>query len=246
MRSGHSIQKNIRKNLPSYDSVPVDTGAVISRIIGRIFAVVIAITIPLGLLLAGFNIAFKLPDIYSFDLSRTMVTDKLDYDDENKLISDLMSDYMSHKTDSFILRANVDGTTSSVFTKNDATAMKKYRAALDVTTKTMYAFLPISALGYLLLVLLSRKKALMYSLRAALLVYLGSIITAASLMLVESNAANFTRDVVGVNVSRADVLPQLFGTGLLTAMFVLAAVISLIGIVLLYALTSHIAHGPKI
>jgi hypothetical protein len=246
MRSRHSIRRNIRKNIPSYDSVPVDTGALVSKVVGRIFAVVIAVTIPIGLLLAGFNIAFKLPDIYSFDLSRTMVTDKLDYDDEDKLISDLMSDYMSHKTDSFILRANVDGTTTSVFTKNDAATMKKYRAALDVTTKILYIFLPISALGYLLMILLSRKRALMYSMRAALLVYLGSIITAASMMLVKSNAANFTRDVMGVTTSRADILPQMFGTGLLTLMFVLATVISLIGILLIYALTSRLTHGPRL
>jgi hypothetical protein len=246
MRNRHGIKKNIHRNLPSYDATPVDTAATLSKVIGGICAVIIAVAIPVSLISASFNIVFKIPDIYSFDLDRTLAAKELDYMDGSAPIASLMADYMNHKTDSFTLYMNVNGPKKPLFTENDAQTMRSYRKALDAMFNVMCVCLPISALGYLLTLLVKRKQALKYSIKASVFVYLGSIITAASLMLVGSNVANFSRDVIGTAPSRSDILPQMFGAGFRIEMFAVAGLISTIGMALIYALTAKLTNSYKV
>jgi hypothetical protein len=242
-----SVRKNIRKNLPAYDDVLVDVAVTRAKFLGRLCAVIIAIAIPLGMLLAGFNIAFKIPDVYTFDLSRTLATKQIGYNDDKALIPNLMSGYLKHDTDSFILQAKMtDGSTASVFTQNDRDTMKKYRKALDTSFTVMCVLLPVSVIGYFLIYLLGRKRALKYSIRAALIIYLGSAVAAASIMLVSHNASLFSREIIGVSPESGDVLPALFGSGLNVEMFLLTFVISAVAMLLIFALTSKLTHGYKI
>jgi hypothetical protein len=204
--------------------------------------VIIALSIPFGMLLAGLNISCKLPDLYSFDLNRTGAAKSIGYTDKNEKIADFMAGYMRHKTDSFILRAKKDGETVSVFTNGDAQAMRKYRNALDVSAGALYALLPVSFAGYLILCLLGRKTALKYSIRAALIVYLGSAVAFGSVMLSKSNSAAFAADIIGVSYERGDVLPHLFSGGLFAEIFALAVGISALAMFLIFALTARLTR----
>jgi hypothetical protein len=198
------------------------------------------------MIFASFNIVFKIPDIYSFDLDRTLAARNLGYQDDRALIASLMADYMNHKTDSFVLTTDINGDETSVFTENDANTMKAYRKALDLTFKVMCVCLPVSVVSYLIPILIRRRRTLKYGIKAAVFVYLGSIITVASLMLVGSNAVNFARDIIGAAPSRADILPQMFGTGFFIEIFAVAGLISIIFMALIYALTARLTNSYKV
>jgi hypothetical protein len=211
-----------------------------------VLAVIIALSIPSGLLLAGLNISFKLPDIYGFDLSRTAAANELQYAGMNEEIATIMSDYLRHKTDSFTLNTEKDGETVSVFTDNDAKSMKKYRDALDVSATAMFVLLPISVFGYLIIFLLRRKAALKYSIRAAFIVYFGSAASVASVMLSKVGAASFAADIIGVSTERNDILPQMFGWGFFAEMFAVAIGISLIAMFFIFALTARLLRNSPL
>ncbi len=97
----------------------------------RILAPILLITIPLFVIMAVDNTLLRLPDVYKYHfLSSEILGDRMVAADEDD-VSQLMSDYLLHKTDQFQMKEDLEYMPSDVFTKADGTMMQTLRTLLD-------------------------------------------------------------------------------------------------------------------
>jgi hypothetical protein len=186
------------------------------------------------------NVVFRVPDLYSFDMGRTVVADDIELkvavvknDIEtnitNTAVGEMISDYMLHKTDYFQLRAEYQGREKPVFSINDGMNMSRYRTLLDRCLAAAVLCLIAVVCIFIFLYRTGAKRALRNGYRVAVVVYL--LMCAGMSEFVRAGGA--VRDFVfhvllNVRPQNGDVLPLLFGQGYRLGAWIAIIVISLV------------------
>jgi hypothetical protein len=205
------------------------------------------VLLPFFAIFASVNAAVRIPDVYSFDLSRTMVVSDLKIKVEDAQISDLISHYMLHKTNHFQLSQKYKygdtETETPIFSPDDAINLAKYRNAVDILLYIAIAAMIICTLSFIYLVRTKRKRSLRRSLFAGLIIYIGSMIGFSLSLFDKGTRAVVTKDILGINYSKHDLLPELFGAGLRTEMLIVSDVISLLIIIVAYYIVMRFTRG---
>lgn len=97
----------------------------------RILAPILMISIPLFVIMAVDNTLMRLPDLYNYHfLSTEILNERMVAADEDD-VSQLMSDYLLHKTDQFQMKEDLEYLPAEVFTDADGAMMKVLRSLLD-------------------------------------------------------------------------------------------------------------------
>jgi hypothetical protein len=240
-----SVKRNIKKNIVRYDKASIDAISGINRVVNRVFVILFAVLLPFLAIFASVNVAVRIPDVYSFDLSRTMVVSELKINVEDSQISDLISHYMVHKTNRFQLsqKDKYNDADTPIFSPDDAINLSKYRNAADILLYIAIFAMIICTLAFIHLVRTKRKRSLRRSLFAGLIIYIGSMIGFTLSLFDKDTLTVVTKDILGINYSRYDLLTKLFGEGLRVEMLVVSGVISLLIIIAAYYIVMRFTRG---
>lgn len=98
----------------------------------RILAPILIIAIPLFVMMAASNTLMRLPDLYKYHLLSSEVLSARMISADETDVSELMSNYMMHKTDSFQMKENLDYMPDNLFTGADGTMMAGIRNITDL------------------------------------------------------------------------------------------------------------------
>lgn len=97
----------------------------------RILAPILLVSIPLFVIMAVDNTLLRLPDVYKYHfLSSEVLNERMIAADEND-VSQLMSDFLMHKTDKFQMKEDLEYMPADLFTKADGTMFQSFRSILD-------------------------------------------------------------------------------------------------------------------
>jgi hypothetical protein len=241
----HSVKRNIKKNILRYDKTSLDAVGMADLIVCRVLIVLFAVLLPFFAIFASVNVAVRIPDVYSFDLSRTMIISESKINAEDSEISGLISHYMMHKTDRFQLsqKDKFSEAETPIFSPDDAINLSKYRKAADLLVYIAIAAFVICVLAFAYLMITKRKRSLRRGLFAGLIVYIGSLIGIVLSLYDKATRTSIMYDVLGISYSKHDVLPKFFGAGLRTEMLIVSGVISLLIILVVYYLVMHFTKG---
>jgi len=98
----------------------------------RILAPILIVAIPLLVIMTVDNGLMRLPDLYKYHLlSNDILGERMVAADSND-VSQLMSDYLLHKTDRFQMKEDLEYMPADVFTKADGGMMESLRTLLDL------------------------------------------------------------------------------------------------------------------
>jgi hypothetical protein len=240
-----SVKRNIKKNIVRYDKASINASSGIDRVISRVLIILFAVFLPFFAIFTSVNAAVRIPDVYSFDLSRTMAVSDLKINVEDSQISDLMSHYMMHKTDHFQLsqKDKLSDAETPIFSPDDAINLSKYRNAADILLYIAITAMIICTLSFIYLMRTKRKRSLRRSLFAGLIIYIGSMIGFTLSLFDKGTRAVVTKEILGVNYSKYDLLPKLFDEGLRIEMLIVSGVISLLIIIVSYYVVMRFTRG---
>jgi hypothetical protein len=173
-----------------------------------------------------------MPDLYNFDVSRTVVAADIELKVGSEAIGDLISDYMFHKTDYFQLRAEYQGREKPVFSINDGMNMSRYRQLLDRSVLAFGLCLAIGVAVFAGLCAAGRRRALRNGCRVGLALCVPALGGLAELAHNDDVRDTVLRVLFNIRTQSGDVLTQLFGEGYrleaLIAVTVISAVIAII------------------
>jgi hypothetical protein len=241
----HSVKRNIKKNILRYDKTSLDAIGTVDLVVSRVMIVLFAVLLPFFAIFSAANVAVRIPDVYSFDLSRTMIVSELKINVDDSAISDLISHYMMHKTDRFQLsqKDKFSEAETPIFSPDDAINLSKYRRAADVLLYIAVASIVFCVISFAYLQRTKRKRSLRRSLFASLIIYIGSMFGLALSLYDKATRNSIADDILGINYSKHDVLPKFFGAGLRTEMLIVSGVISLLIIIVVYYIVMHFTKG---
>lgn len=121
----------------------------------RILAPILFISIPLFVIMTVDNTLLRLPDLYKYHfLSSEVLRDRMVAAEEND-VSQLISDYLIHKTDQFQMKEDLEYLPADLFTKADGSMMQGLRSLLDTQAIVGVVMLLITVL---LIIFMIRQK----------------------------------------------------------------------------------------
>ncbi len=121
----------------------------------RILAPILLFTIPLFVIMAVDNTLLRLPDVYEYHfLSSEILNERMVAADEDD-VSQLMSDFLLHKTDQFQMKEDLEYMPADLFTNADGVMIRGLRSLLDTQAIVGVFMLLITVLMILFLL---RKK----------------------------------------------------------------------------------------
>ncbi|MDR0851872.1 MAG: DUF1461 domain-containing protein [Clostridiales Family XIII bacterium] len=248
-RSNHKEEPEIRalnKDIKRYRRYNLAASGAVVSFLCKLMAVLFAVLTPLIALSFAGNVIFRIPDLYSFDLERTLVAEDINLNAQSGEIASLLSDYMMHKRDDFQIRTEYQGIEKPVFTLNDGLAVGRYRAFLDTTFAAFCVMFPLFIAFFILLYHLGRKRYLRRAYWGGIALFFVLLLGMAEL--VRSAALRFMllHDVLKVNFGIGDVLPQLFGDGYRLEVFIAVFVISVILIIVGNSVTRILTRDERL
>lgn len=97
----------------------------------RILAPLLFITIPLFVIMTVDNTLLRLPDLYEYHFLSSEILDERMVAAGEDDVSQLMSDFLLHKTDQFQMKEDLEYMPAEVFTKADGAMISELRSLLD-------------------------------------------------------------------------------------------------------------------
>ncbi|MDR0357076.1 MAG: hypothetical protein LBH63_01700 [Clostridiales Family XIII bacterium] len=226
MRRSRRVQRNLRRYIRKYNATEPKTAGAIRSALAVALAAIFALAVPVFSVVFAANVVFRMPDLYNFDVGRTVVADEIELNIKTDAIGDLISDYMFHKTDYFQVRAEYQGREKPVFSINDGMNMSRYRKLLDRSFIVLCASAVSGVAIFVLLRKTGRKRGLRNGYRAGIalcaLAYLGM----GEFVRNEGLRSTLLRVLLNVRPQNTDVLPLLFGEGYRLGAFIAIVVIS--------------------
>jgi hypothetical protein len=208
--------------------------------------VFIAAAFPLAAFLTASNIAFKIDDVYKYELDRTGAASDAAYGASGEDVGAAMSKYMRHDSDDLVLVASAFNEEIKVFTENDNIAAGKFRKMLDVSFILVMALWPALVAVFILVVRKEEKRYLRNAFRGSIA---GFALIFAFIM-VFSNSQGFRDRLIsgwfGISFSEDDALPQLFSSSFPLSSGVIISIIALVIFAVLFYFTNRFYHEPNI
>lgn len=194
--------------------------------------------IPFMSILSAVNLALRMPDLYQFDLNRTENIDKLGLDTDSESMSSFISDFMFNKEPRFNF---ID-----IFTKNDEAFMSALRGTLNMTLVLILLALIFIIFTYFFLLRQNRKEALRVAFKYGTLLYFFSIVIIIISLVITSLRKAITGLVIPFNLTKSDMLLQLFSQDLVMPALIAIVIISFIVMVIIRTLTWKMTKPERI
>jgi uncharacterized membrane protein len=106
-------------------------GADYLRVLNRIFMVLIIIMIPLISVTVVGNIMTRLPDIYSYEFTKSQIPGEIGLEATAEELSALFSDYLTGDVSEFQIISDYQGREKAVFTTEEQIGMQNIKKILD-------------------------------------------------------------------------------------------------------------------
>ena len=177
----------------------------------HVFAAFIAILLPLSLLALGACIAFRIPDLMSFEIERGGVLKELGLDTTGEAVAAEISDFLNHKTDSLELTTVIARQDVPVFSFLDVVNLSKIRSLLDKSLYPSIFGFGLSIILFVVTRLAERRRYLKYALRASIVFFVCGVCFSLALALFwPLREAVFSRQP-GVEFGGGEILLRFFG-----------------------------------
>jgi hypothetical protein len=224
------VSLNIRKNITPYNKGRYDVGGAFAAISVRLLALLIAIAIPIVTLVIPFNIALRVPDVYSFQLGKSqdkLSKMKITLDRKTSAVASEISDYMLHQGGFPKAKAIYKKNKVDLLTAADRSLLSKARAALDVSTVVAIVFLLGAVAASVLLVKGNWRRFSRGSFYVGLVLWLLGLAGMAAFAFVPG-VRSFFAAAVPAHIMNGSVVMRTFGDPFIFMLFGVVAVISLI------------------
>jgi len=207
----------------------------------RILAPILLVSIPLFVIMSVDNTLLRLPDLYKYQfLSSEVLNERMIAADEND-VSQLMSDYLMHKTDKFQMKEDLEYMPADLFTKADGTMIQTLRSLLDAQAILGFFMLLGSVLLIIFILRQKEKDLLLRSFYFSLPIFaLMKIIEVALMLFGPTRKRVFgipTIDTTNVE----DLVPALLDNSFFQSLAVAESVLSLVFLGVIYYIILNLA-----
>ncbi|MDR3072956.1 MAG: DUF1461 domain-containing protein [Clostridiales Family XIII bacterium] len=224
-----TLKKNLERNIETFDEGVTDRSRQSDAIITRTVMILFAILFPLCIVCFSANFVFRIPDIYSFDLGRTLSAKEADIDMENKDLAEAISEYMFHSKSLQSLNKSVTKTDGkSAFEKKDLNTLTAYRKSLDKGFLVFCIALVLSVALYAFMLHTKRKRTLRRSFLFSFVGFLFWMVLFVSLLFPAKIRMQIFAGGVVSPANKATMLSTLFDTKLFWEMGAVMVAISLL------------------
>lgn len=103
------------------------------RMIGKILMMILIICIPVTSILAAYNVVFRLPDLYIYELNSSQAMTEVNLSISSEEMGDVFSDYLFGKKDTFSLTADYNDREQEVFSIDEQLTMENIRELLNIS-----------------------------------------------------------------------------------------------------------------
>lgn len=151
------------------------------KIVNIICSVILAITLPVVSICGGFNLAGRLPDLYSYEMKATEALNSISIEENEDQMGAFFSSYMTGKQETFQLTYLFGENTDNLFLSEEQGTMQRYKGVLDYSLVIGGIALILALIAYFLIYKQNLKPLLRTSLIRGIPVYLalgGSLLAA--------------------------------------------------------------------
>lgn len=207
----------------------------------RILAPILILTIPLFVIITVDNALLRLPDLYEYHfLSSEILSERMVAADEDD-VSQLMSDFLLHKTDQFQMKEDLEYMPADVFTKSDETMIQALRSLLDTQAIVGLVMLLITVLLITFLLRQKEKDLLLRTYYYSLPIFVLMKIIEVALMLFEP-LRNRVFGIPTVETAGAeDLIPALLDSAFFRTLAIAESALSLVLLGVIYYIILTIA-----
>lgn len=216
------------------------------KIVNIICSVILAITLPVVSLCGGFNLAGRMPDLYSYEMKATEALNSIGIDENEDEMGAFFSSYMTGKKETFQLTYLFGENTDDLFLSEEQGTMKRYKGALDYSLVIGGIALALALIAYFLIYKQNLKQLLRTSLIRGIPVYLalaGTFLTAIGIGTFRSRILQY---LFPYEIKEFLVLPQLLPESFFLHLFLVSLFISLIIMSLIWYFTWKITKPRRI
>ena len=198
------------------------------KIINIICSVILTITLPVVSICGGFNLAGRLPDLYSYEMKATEVLNSISIEENEDQMGAFFSSYMTGKQETFQLTYLFGENTDNLFLSEEQGTMERYKATLDQSLVIGGIALLLALISYFLIYKQNLKQLLRTSLIRGVPVYLalsGCLLAAITVGAFRSRILQY---LFPYEIKEFMVLPQLLPESYFLHLFLVSLFISLI------------------
>lgn len=196
------------------------------------------ICMPVMIISIAFNVSMRSSATYDFNFSSSEILSQMTISIDQTELSNLFGDYMSHKTDTFQMKQNVEYNPQDVFSKEDQVYIHNIRKITDIVAAVGLPATVITILAYWLLIRWRRREVIRkYFIRGA---WIFGVMTAVFSLckLITPLYEKIIRPVKGSGFEAGDALVTILGAGIQRTELLFELVISLV----LFAVMAYITH----
>ena len=216
------------------------------KVVNIFCSVILAITLPVVSICGGFNLAGRLPDLYSYEMKATEVLNSISIEENEDQMGAFFSSFMTGKQETFQLTYLFGENTDNLFLAEEQGTMERYKAVLDHSLVIGGIALLLALIAYFLIYKQNLKPLLRSSLIRGIPVYLvlaGSLGTA---VLVGTFRERILSYLFPYEIKSFMVLPQLIPESFFVHLFLVAIFISAVTMIFIWYFTWKITKPRRI
>ena len=202
----------------------------------HVFAVLVAVLLPLSLTALGAEIAFRVPDLMAFEIERGGVLKELGLETTGEAVAEEIAGFLNYKSEKLELSTKTGRVDVPVFSVLDETNLGKIRSLLDRALFPSAGAFGLSILLFIVTRLGGRRRYLRYALRASVVFFVcGSAFSLALALFWPLREAVFSRQP-GIEYGGEGVLLRFYGGLYPLFAAVMACLISFLIYIALYGI----------
>lgn len=215
------------------------------KVVNIICSVILAITLPVVSICGGFNLAGRLPDLYSYEMKATEVLNSISIEENEDQMGAFFSSFMTGKQETFQLTYLFGENTDNLFLAEEQGTMERYKAVLDHSLVIGGIALLLALIAYFLIYKQNLKPLLRTSLIRGILVYLA--LSGCLLSAITVGARSWILQYLfPYEIKEFMILPQLLPESYFLHLFLVSLFISLIIMSLIWYFTWKITKPRRI
>lgn len=216
------------------------------KIVNLVLTIIIIISTPIAIISLANNLTTRMPDLYQYEFKSTEILGELSIEKSEDEMGQFFSEFMTGKTEKFQIVYQFGDNTDNLFANNEQITMTKLKRTSDKILGLGIIALILSLISYFLLYkqnlkILLRKTFLKVS--ALFAVLIGIITLGAFISPVIDSVYRF---MFNYEIKSFMALPKLLPTSFFVHSLLTTAVISIIGMLILWYFTWKITKPRRI
>jgi hypothetical protein len=240
-----TIKRNLRRNIKPWSEDEAAKSRDSLETAARAVAVFLALALAGAFVPLAVNLIFRIPDLYSFDLSRTDALADMGVKAKEDKVADAISSFMRRKTDSLQVEAESGEKKVPLFTANDGAVMLTLRSFLDNICVIGFTALALFIVLSAMLVRWNRPRELRRGFTGGFVIYGALVCFTAIAMTLGGPVARIWPDTIGARFAPSDTLPALFHLGFFLMAWIAVTVITLVIMLVLLSVVSKLTKHER-